>query len=274
MKADKIFYEILGVAENATPDEIKKAYRLAASKYHPDKNKGKEEWATAKFKEIKDAYEHITEPEKFAQQQHHQGHSWRGMSEEDIIREMIRRSMGGSSAEHFEYSFGGGGGNQNFRRTVAGNLVVDIVDLHKGFKKEISSNNGLSFDIDVPAGTPPGSRITKEIGNTTYIMTLVPDFGRFNQGHQLGDLVLAIDVSYIDLILGTTVEISDIEDVKLQVKIPQQFRPSQRLNIPNKGYSVHGKRGSLWIVVNPVASNLSEEQLNAIEKVIKGNSSV
>jgi DnaJ-class molecular chaperone with C-terminal Zn finger domain len=58
----KNYYDILGVPRNATLDEIKKAYRELALKYHPDRNKSKE--AEEKFKEINEAYAVLSDPEK------------------------------------------------------------------------------------------------------------------------------------------------------------------------------------------------------------------
>jgi curved DNA-binding protein len=60
----KNYYSTLGVPENASDGEIKKAYRKLAMQYHPDRNPGKEEWANEKFKEINEAYGVLGDPQK------------------------------------------------------------------------------------------------------------------------------------------------------------------------------------------------------------------
>ena len=62
--AHKDYYKILGLSNNASADEIKKAYRKLAMQYHPDRNHGKEEWANEKFKEINEAFSVLGDPEK------------------------------------------------------------------------------------------------------------------------------------------------------------------------------------------------------------------
>jgi len=60
------YYKILGVAKNATAEQIRRAYRKLAKEYHPDHNPGKETWANEKFKEINEAYEVLSNAEKKA----------------------------------------------------------------------------------------------------------------------------------------------------------------------------------------------------------------
>jgi len=114
--AKRDYYEVLGVEKTASPDEIKRAYRRMAIKYHPDKNPGNKE-AEAKFKECAEAYEVLSDPDKRKQydQFGHEGlrgtgmHDFSRMNVEDIF------SMFGFD-DFFGSVFGGGGGRRAGRR--------------------------------------------------------------------------------------------------------------------------------------------------------------
>ena len=64
MSNKRDYYEVLGVAKNATDEEIKKAYRKLAKKYHPDANPDNKQEAEAKFKEVNEAYEVLSDSQK------------------------------------------------------------------------------------------------------------------------------------------------------------------------------------------------------------------
>ena len=66
MATKRDYYEILGVPKNASEEEIKKAYRKLAMKFHPDRNQGEDKGAEAKFKEAKEAYEMLSDADKRA----------------------------------------------------------------------------------------------------------------------------------------------------------------------------------------------------------------
>ena len=135
--AKRDYYDILGVAKGADADEIKKAYRKMAIKYHPDKNEGDKE-AEEKFKEAAEAYEVLSNPEK--RQRYNQfghaanasspngggGYGGAGMNMEDIFSQFGDIFGGGGSP--FDGFFGGGGRQGGGGRRVArgSNLRIKV----------------------------------------------------------------------------------------------------------------------------------------------------
>src|SRR5690242_11119702 len=123
--AKRDYYELLGVHKSATEDEIKKAYRKLALKYHPDRNPG-DKSAEEKFKEIGEAYDVLSDPQKrplydqygpeaFAGAARNAGGFGGGGFHDPF--EIFREVFGGAGGSIFEEFFGGeGGGGGSSRR--------------------------------------------------------------------------------------------------------------------------------------------------------------
>lgn len=144
--AKRDYYEILGVSRDATPEELKKAYRKVAMKYHPDKNPGNPE-AEEHFKEAAEAYEVLNDPSKRAQYDRfghsgvgngRGGFSGGGMSMDDIFSQFGDIFGGGSPFDSF---FGGGGAR---RRNKGSNLRIKLKltleEIANGVEKKIKVN--------------------------------------------------------------------------------------------------------------------------------------
>lgn len=144
--AKRDFYEILGVDKNATPEEIKKAYRKVAIKYHPDKNPD-DPTAEDKFKEAAEAYEILSNKDKRAQYDRF-GHAGMGggaggfgggggMSMDDIFSQFGDVFGGGG----FDSFFGGGGGRGGRRMRKGSNLRIKLKltldEIANGVEKKI-----------------------------------------------------------------------------------------------------------------------------------------
>jgi molecular chaperone DnaJ len=149
--AKRDFYEILGVAKNASAEEIKKAYRKTAIQYHPDKNQG-DKAAEEKFKEAAEAYEVLSDENKRAQYDrfgHNRpgggggGYSSHEMNMDDIFSQ-FGDIFGGGGGSPFDSFFGGGGGGGRSRQRKGSNLRIKLKmtleEIANGVEKKIKVN--------------------------------------------------------------------------------------------------------------------------------------
>ncbi len=147
MSQKRDYYEVLGVAKNATEAEIKKAYRKLALKYHPDKNPDNAE-AEEKFKEAAEAYEVLSSPEKKAKYDQFghagmgQGFGGGGMNMDDIFSQFGDIFGGAFGGGGFGGSFGGSRGGA---RVVKGTnlrvkMKLTLEEIAEGVKKKIKVN--------------------------------------------------------------------------------------------------------------------------------------
>ena len=145
------YYEVLGISRTATPDEIKKAYRKLAIKYHPDKNPGNKE-AEESFKEATEAYEVLSDAEKrsrydqfghqaFAPGQGGFGGGFGGVDLEDALRTFMG-AFGGGGGSIFDDFFGGhprGGGEMSNRGSdLRFDLEIDFEESAFGSERTVT----------------------------------------------------------------------------------------------------------------------------------------
>lgn len=249
----KDYYSLLGVDRKASQDDIKKAYRKLARKYHPDVNQGDKE-SEKKFREINEAHEVLSDPEKREKydrfglewQHHqqagggadnfkwqewrsspHQGQTYRTVSPEEF--EKIFGAEGGYS-DFFENLFGaathGKGrqseGDQEFYyerqsqrgRDISHDLQVSLEEAFHGSKRILEWEDGTKIEANIPRGVKTGSHVRlKGQGG--------PGIG----GGEAGDLYLVIEVLPDDRFqrddddLSTTVQV-DLFTMLLGGKLP------------------------------------------------------
>jgi molecular chaperone DnaJ len=169
--AKRDYYEVLGAAKTASPDEIKKAYRRMAMQYHPDRNQG-DKASEAKFKEVSEAYEVLSDPEKrrlYDQYGHEGMKSQFGPGGFDFSRDFTHvndlqdlfGSLFGDGGGMFEDLFGGG------RRTsrtgpqqgadLRFDLEIDFEEAIFGVQREITLPVTEQCDACKGMGSEPGS---------------------------------------------------------------------------------------------------------------------
>jgi len=167
------YYGLLGVSRDATAEDIKKAYRKMAVKYHPDKNPGNAE-AEEKFKEVSHAYEILKDPKKreaydrygaAAFQQGGPGAGGGGFGGDgfhdpfDVFREVFSGGAGGGIFEEF---FGGGGGGaraqQNHGADLRYDLEITLEEAAFGAEKEIRYRHAAACKPCHGSGAEPGSK--------------------------------------------------------------------------------------------------------------------
>lgn len=154
MSTKRDYYEILGISKGASADEIKKAYRKTAIKFHPDKNPGNKE-AEEMFKEAAEAYEILSNPDKRAQYDRF-GHArpgnggfggGGGMNMDDIFSQFGDIFGGGGSP--FDSFFGGGGGGRKRGRKGSNlriKLKLTLEEIAHGVEKKIKVNRLVQAD--------------------------------------------------------------------------------------------------------------------------------
>lgn len=177
------YYEVLGVAKNASDDEIKKAYRKLAIKYHPDKNPDDKK-AEEMFKEAAEAYEVLSNPEK--RQRYNQfGHAGVGSSAASggggfgggMNMDDIFSQFGDIFGGHFG-GFGGGGRSSGGRRVMRGSnlrvkVKLNLQEIAKGVEKKLKVNKFVSCHTCNGSGAKNGQFETCKTCQGTGVQTRV-----------------------------------------------------------------------------------------------------
>ncbi len=210
--AEMDYYQILGVSRNVTPEELKKAYRKLALKYHPDKVKGDKSQAEEKFKQISEAYAVLSNPEKRKEYDTYGFQGFRAkFSQEDIFR-------------GFDFSeiFGAGASDSIFSRIFGG-----------------VGNFG-------PRAAPRGGR------TRIFRYGAPEDFQAQAQPLKGDDLQVELPITLHEMAFGTEKLVSfsrDGQAEKISVKIPPGTLPGKKLRLAGKGGISHmgGPPGDLYV---------------------------
>jgi curved DNA-binding protein len=287
--ASKDYYEILGVSKNASDEELKKAYRKLAMKYHPDQNKG-DKRAEEQFKEVNEAYAVLSDKEKRRQYDMFGAEGFQQrFSQEDIFRNFdfgsVFREFGFGSEDVFGRIFGGTGGGR--RRPFGGgggfytgdpfgrapqqpqkgaDLVMDMqVSLKEavfGATKIASYNRGGTVErvsVKIPPGISPRKKLRipgkGQEGvwggppGDLHIKILVAPHAKFER--KGNDLLISREISLTEAVLGTKIEVPTLDGKTLSLKVPPGTQSHTKMRLKGHGVPRFKKagRGDLYAII-------------------------
>jgi len=301
------YYDVLGLARTATDDEIKKAYRTLARKYHPDVNPG-DKTAEEKFKELNEAYAVLSDPEK-RKRYDQLGANWKTGSDftpppgweyahenyEDL-GDIFGAAGAGRGAtgfsDFFESLFGGrrgtragpGPGFAMRGADIEAEIVLTLEEAHRGVTRSItlqSPTGPKTLDVTIPAGVREGSVIrlagqgmpgtgNAPAGDLLLHVRLRP--------HPLftvvgeSDIQIELPVAPWEAALGARVTVPTL-DGSVEMTIPAGSQGGQQLRLRDQGLRQRqGGRGAEYVrlrIVNPPRLTESEKEL--YEKMAKAS---
>jgi len=293
------YYQVLGVPRKASSEEIKKAYRKLARKYHPDVNPGDKE-AERKFKQANEAHEVLSDPEKRKKYDQY-GKDWEQAEAFEQARQQQQQSRSGEPfgkggftysgegdfSDFFEQVFGRGdpfsGGQTGFgrgrRRSFKGQdfeaeLHLSLTDVLED-RKQVLNVNGNNIRLTIPAGVRDGQTIRiKGQGGPgfeggpagdlliTFRIAEAPGFRR-----EEDDLHTEHQIDLFTALLGGTAEIETLHG-KVAMKIPAGTSGGKVLRLKGKGVPVYKKSGvfgDLYVrLAVDIPAHLSEEEKKLI----------
>lgn len=276
------YYKVLGVERNATQDDIKKAYRKMARKYHPDLNKDDPN-AKDKFQEINEANEVLSDPEKRKKYDEY-GEHWKHADEFKAEREAYQKAQeqGGQSAywysvngddfmggfgrgnasgfsDFFEQLFGHGASGSRSRRTY--NMMESGEDIEAQMNlslreaavthKQTFSVNGENLRITIPAGIADGQMI-KLKGHGEKGSNGAPNGDLYitfkiapdpEFKREGDDLFTDVDIDLYTAVLGGTVNVKTIDGM-VKLKVNPGTQNDTKVRLRGKGFPVYKKEGT------------------------------
>jgi curved DNA-binding protein len=285
--AYKDYYDVLGVSRSASDGDIKSAYRKLAKQYHPDKNAGDEK-ATARFKEVGEAYAVLSDPEKrkLYDQFGHTGQvppGYGGGADSgfqgdfagfdpsqfsDFFQGLFgmggrRGPAGGAQVNMDDLMSGlGGGQGRRFVQNVEGELQVTLQEAFAG-SDEVINVDGKRLSLRVPAGTRDGSRLRlagQGPGGGDVLLTIrVLEDTRFELDGD--DVTTSVNVPAPVAALGGDVTVQTLGG-NGHLSIPPGSSGGRRMRLRGQGWpKKDGTRGDLYVRLNvTLPGKLSDEE--------------
>lgn len=304
MASERDYYDILGVARNASADDLRKAHRRLVRKHHPDVNKAPD--AAAKFAEIQHAYDVLSDPAKrkaYDEYGHagpphpgfggaagpQPGGNWNVNIDPDQMQDIFEGLFGARSGRSGGSPFGGFGGAASSRRArrapsdpgedLHHTLNVGFMTAAEGGIEHLRLRTGDEFqtvEVKIPKGISSGAKLRlKGRGHQSpsggppgdLILTIEVGAHPFFRREGL-DLTVEVPVSIAEAALGTTVEVPLLAG-SLKLKVPPGTSSGQKLRVRGRGLTdVKGATGDYYAQIQIVApANPDAETRELLEEL-------
>jgi len=273
-------YDLLGVSQDATAEEIKAAYRKLAMRWHPDRNLGNPE-AETRFKEIGSAYEILSDPDK------------RKRYDEGDTEQHAGHHTGWP---HGFNPFGPGGVDDilsqmfgNFRRGPERNKDVSLtltIGLEEAFTGKtvplkISTPSGRQVDlmVNIPAGVENGMRVRYQgqgdhsnqamPPGDMYVNIVIPEHPIF--GRHGATITTQVTIDCLAAILGQKAVIPCVDGQSIEITVPPGTQHGTKLRIPGKGMPLRPNdknRGEMLVILLvSVPTNIPDDVLQQVRAI-------
>ena len=289
------YYQTLGVNKNATADEIKKAYRKLARKYHPDVNPNDAE-AHKKFQQINEANEVLSDPEKRKKYDAY-GENWQHAEAYENARKQQSQGQSqnwqdytysgaeneGDFSDFFESLFGRRGSSRREAKFRGQDYNAELhLSLREAYHthKQTLTVNGKNVRITIPAGIENGQVIKlKGYGGAgvnggpngdLYITFIITDDAKFKRVGN--DLYANEEIDLYTAVLGGEATIETLSG-KVKLKINAGTQNASKIRLKGKGFPVYkkeGEFGDLYITYQvKLPTHLTDEQRKLFEQLSK-----
>jgi curved DNA-binding protein len=297
------YYDILGVPKDASPEEIKQAFRRLARRYHPDVNPG-DKIAEEKFKDLNEAYEVLSDLNRRSQYDQfsrlwlkQNGSKRKGYGSEftqfgefnkfvDQLRNRRRSSTQTTTEERIPNNNAEAyrenttrrekvvtsRPNRPVSRDIEARLTLPLEKAYQGGRERIRLEDGRSLEVEMPPGMINGQKIRLKDqgvdgGDLYLIITVAPHPFFELQGF---DLLCQISISPSEAVLGGSVQVPTLDGL-VKMTVPSGVNSGQRLRLANKGYpNETGKRGDQLVEITIVIpKNISPEEKELYEQIRK-----
>ena len=279
------YYDVLGISKNASADEIKKAYRKQALEWHPDRHKDDKETAEHRFKEINEAYQILSNPQKRSSYDQFGSAGPQGFPGGNPFAGGFQGGRSGPFTytyttngqnpfgnmdfgdpfDIFESFFGGGNpfGGAHARQVPRYSMTIEFMEAVGGIEKEVSVE-GKKRKIKIPAGIYEGARIN--FGDFTLSVNIKPDklFER-----QDDDIYVNVGIPFSLAVMGGEIKVPTI-DKEIKIRIRPGTQSGITLRLREQGVPhLHGRgRGDEYVRINvAIPEKLSKEQKRIIEEM-------